>query len=293
MDIFISWSGPRSHAVASALHNWLPKIVNAFKPWLSSVDLDKGARWSSDVAGRLEQSKAGIICVTPGNLHADWLLFEAGALSKQVASTFVCPLLIGLEPSDVKGPIAQFQATRLVKDDVLKLIKTLNTALGDVALAETHVKDMFEMCWPKIEADLKNLPDEHAAGERRPRSERDFLEEILGILRAQQRSSQSHALKVVSDALNAQRTSVLEAQRSKLWVENVGDLIHRAAKTLDPTLSKSSVTHGDGTLYVELESSRGKTYKLELPRDLPVELLQTVLLAELAKLLAIEKSSDS
>ena len=40
MDIFIIWSGPKSYAVASALHGWLPKIVNAFKPWLSSVDIN-------------------------------------------------------------------------------------------------------------------------------------------------------------------------------------------------------------------------------------------------------------
>jgi len=28
MDIFISWSGPRSGALAEALKKWLPKIVN-------------------------------------------------------------------------------------------------------------------------------------------------------------------------------------------------------------------------------------------------------------------------
>jgi hypothetical protein len=54
MNIFISWSGPRSGAVAEALKKWLPKIVNAFKPWLSSADIDKGTRWSSDIATRLQ-----------------------------------------------------------------------------------------------------------------------------------------------------------------------------------------------------------------------------------------------
>src|SRR6266581_8474724 len=107
MDIFISWSGLRSEAVAKTLHGWLPKIVNAFKPWLSSADIDKGARWNSELTSTLQQSRAGIICLTPSNLHADWILFESGALSKQVEHTFVCPLLIGLEPADVKGPLSQ------------------------------------------------------------------------------------------------------------------------------------------------------------------------------------------
>jgi hypothetical protein len=38
MDIFISWSGPRSGAVAEALKKWLPKIVNAFKAKLHDAE---------------------------------------------------------------------------------------------------------------------------------------------------------------------------------------------------------------------------------------------------------------
>jgi hypothetical protein len=91
IDVFISWSGLRSGAVAEALRNWLPKVINALKPWLSTTDIDKGARWSTDVAVRLEVAKAGIICLTPSNLHSDWILFEAGALSKTLQNTFVSP----------------------------------------------------------------------------------------------------------------------------------------------------------------------------------------------------------
>jgi hypothetical protein len=123
MDVFISWSGERSRAAAEALRGWLPKIINAIKPWLSSADIDKGARWSTDVASRLEAAKAGIICLTPSNLHSDWILFEAGALSKTLQNTFVCPFLIGLEPSDVKPPLAQFQATKAEKKRCSKALE--------------------------------------------------------------------------------------------------------------------------------------------------------------------------
>lgn len=112
MDVFISWSGERSRAAAEALRGWLPMIINALKPWLSSADIDKGTRWSTDVATRLEAAKVGILCLTPNNLHSDWILFEAGALSKTLENTFVCPFLIGLEPTDLEQPLAQFQATR-------------------------------------------------------------------------------------------------------------------------------------------------------------------------------------
>jgi hypothetical protein len=134
MDVFISWSGKRSGAAAEALREWLPQIINALKPWLSVADIDKGARWGSEIALKLKAAKAGIICLTPSNLHSDWLLFDAGALAKTIENTYVCPFLLGLEPADVKGPLAQFQSTRANKTDVLKILRTLNGALGESAL---------------------------------------------------------------------------------------------------------------------------------------------------------------
>jgi hypothetical protein len=44
MKIFVSWSGPRSAAVAEALKEYLPMINNTFDLWLSSQDIAKGSR---------------------------------------------------------------------------------------------------------------------------------------------------------------------------------------------------------------------------------------------------------
>ena len=185
MDVFISWSGKRSQAAAESLRSWLPKIINAIDPWLSSADVDKGARWATDIAMRLEAAKVGIICLTPDNLHSDWILFEAGALSKTIHRSFVCPLLIGVEPTDVKGPLAQFQATRVTKHDILKLLKTLNSGLGDKPLADAHIEEAFEVWWPKLDSQLKALPTE--TGDSLRRADRDLLEEILSLVRNQNR----------------------------------------------------------------------------------------------------------
>jgi len=188
MEIFISWSGPKSGAVAEALRNWLPKVVNAFSPWLSSADIDKGARWGSDLAGRLASARAGIICLTPSNIQSPWILFEAGALSKTLENTFVCTLLIGLEPADVDWPLAQFQATRATKRDVLKLLKTLNTGLRESSLPDRHIEDAFEVWWPRLEAELEHLPPE-AAVTRPRRTDRDLIEELVDLVRNQSRVS--------------------------------------------------------------------------------------------------------
>lgn len=237
MDVFISWSGERSRAAAEALRGWLPKIINAIKPWLSSADIDKGARWSTDIASRLEAAKAGIICLTPSNLHSDWILFEAGALSKTLQNTFVCPFLIGLEPSDVKQPLAQFQATRAVKGEVLKLLKTLNKGLGELTLEDEHIKEAFEVWWPKLEAQLVKLPEDEATAKTH-RPDRELLEEILSLVRNQAREAgveqppplkgtQRSAAKRIRESTMREVTkiAVLAAGEATRDIEVVDDLI--------------------------------------------------------------------
>lgn len=182
MDVFISWSGPRSGAVAKALKQWLPQVVNSINPWLSAEDIDKGARWGSKLADTLRTCQAGIICITPGNVHSDWLLFEAGALSKTVDNTYVCPLLIDLQPVDVKPPLSDFQVTEATEPDVLKLVQTLNRALGVSSRPDQDLKEAFHVWWPKLEDKLGSLPYEDSASITN-RHANDMLREILTSVR--------------------------------------------------------------------------------------------------------------
>jgi DNA-binding CsgD family transcriptional regulator len=222
VEIFISWSGLKSHAVAEALRKWLPKVVNAFNPWISSEDIDKGARWSAELSAKLAAVKAGIICLTPSNLASPWVLFEAGAISKTLSNTFVCTLLVGLEPSDVSGPLAQFQATRTTKNDILRLVKNLSQALGEAALPETHIDEMFEVLWPKLEADLGKLPDE-GTEHRRQRKDREILEEILDLLRNQSRASLKGPTVAVPLNFNTGALSPRELQVAEQAVQGMSN----------------------------------------------------------------------
>ena len=111
MKVFISWSGETSHKVAIALHDWLPYIIQAVKPFMSSGDIFKGERWSDVLAKELEDTQFGIICVTPSNIKAPWLNFEAGALSKSVDRSFLFPFLSQINPHELEGPLALFQIT--------------------------------------------------------------------------------------------------------------------------------------------------------------------------------------
>jgi TIR domain len=152
MKIFISWSGERSKAVALALHQWLKDVIQTLEPWMSAVDIEAGARWSVDVADRLQQTRFGIICLTGENLTAPWLLFEAGALAKTLSDTYVCPYLIGIEPTDIPGgPLTQFQGKRANKKETWELLRSINNALKDEKLAEDQLSRYFERWWGDLE----------------------------------------------------------------------------------------------------------------------------------------------
>jgi hypothetical protein len=152
--------------------------VNAFQPWLSSADIDKGARWRTELATKLGSVTAGIFCLTPSNLTAPWLIFEAGAISRTPEKTYVCTLLVDLQPSDVKDPLAQFQATKATKEDIHQLVKNLNKALVEHSMDEALVNRAFEKWWPDLEKELRNLPPDETAPPPQ-RSDRDLLEELL------------------------------------------------------------------------------------------------------------------
>src|SRR5258705_7407622 len=115
---------------------------------MSAVDIDRGARWSSDIAIELADTSFGVLCLTPENLNAPWIHFEAGALSKTLDKSFVCPYLFELEPADLKGPLIQFNAAKADEEDTLKLVLTINQA-QETPLPERTVEESFEAWWPK------------------------------------------------------------------------------------------------------------------------------------------------
>ena len=58
MEVFISWSGDRSYAVAAALREWLPLLLPYVKPYVSADDIRKGNRWGVDIASKLDEAIA-------------------------------------------------------------------------------------------------------------------------------------------------------------------------------------------------------------------------------------------
>jgi hypothetical protein len=184
MKVFISWAGETTKAVAEILREWIPLVIADCDPWVSSEDIAKGGRWSNEIASALQESGAGIICLTKENTQAPWLMFEAGALSKTVDRTLVCTYLFRIEPTEItQGPLTQFQHTMAERDDTLKLMKTLNAVNGTrKPVPESRVEQQFHRWWPELEGKLAAIPRGH--GPQRPqRSLDEKVDEILLLLR--------------------------------------------------------------------------------------------------------------
>jgi hypothetical protein len=209
MRVFISWSGTRSKIIAAALHDWLPNVLQSLQPWMSAADVEKGARWSTDIGLQLQEARVGIICLTPENVAEPWILFEAGALSKTLDSTFVCTYLFDLEMSDLTWPLALFQGTKSEKDDTRKLLRTVNRALGANSLPDNRLDEIFEVWWPKLEERLDAVPRDAEQRARAKRSEDDVLSEILGLVRNQTTETNNVVDRTLASvSLNIERMSV-------------------------------------------------------------------------------------
>lgn len=252
MKVFLSWSGEKSHKVALVFREWFPSVIQSLEPYVSSEDIDKGTRWSTDIAKELEDSSFGILCVTKENINAPWLTFEAGALSKTMDKSFVSPFLFDIKRSEVSGPILQFQSTIFSKDDVFKLVKTLNNASGEDRLSESMLEKAFNVWWPTLEMELSKLkgikeePFEEEINDAPLPSE--ILEEILDLSRSNQKllrnpdSDISKQLVQMSDVLQSilsrlERERMLHPKRRrKIHPEIIEELMHSS-----PNLTKNYI----------------------------------------------------
>lgn len=160
MKLFISWSGEKSKQVAIAFKDWLPSMIQAVEPFVSSEDVEKGTRGINRVFKELQNSNFGLLCFTKENPENPWILFEAGALSKMVdQENYVAPFLFGIDHDEIPAPIKEFQYTCFEREDIWKLVRVINKACGEEGRPEENLKKTFEYLYPVLERDLNMIKD--------------------------------------------------------------------------------------------------------------------------------------
>ncbi len=242
MKVFLSWSGTQSHRVACVLRDWLPSVIQSIVPYVSSEDIDKGARWSTDIAKELESSHYGVICVTQENVSAPWINFEAGALSKSLDKANVTPLLIDIKRSDVKGPLLQFQSVIIAPDEMLKLVSSINNRISEKnRLTDTLLTKAFNVWWPMLKAQLDGVEKHAEAAQAVPApvdEKAKILEELLELARQQQRVLNNPEVLLPPDYLSfvLQHLPGSEPRRDPRF-EHAFDLLHHQVMRLESLLS--------------------------------------------------------
>ena len=188
MKLFVSWSGEYSRKIAETLKAWIPAVLQSVDVFYSPEDIEKGDDWNNRLTKELEECKYGVVCLTPENVKAPWINFEAGALAKSMDSR-VSALMLGIATSDVKGPLSRFQNTWFEKEDFKKLIRSINNST-EKPLTSDVLNYIFEKMWPhlqaslsQIESDLKEKFTDGIEKTEPERKESDAIQEILHILR--------------------------------------------------------------------------------------------------------------
>jgi hypothetical protein len=117
----------------------------------------------NSVSAELKSSNFGILCLTRENLTAPWIHFEAGGISNLVEYSRVAPMLFKLQPSDIAGPLTQFQAKTFDKDGIHDLLKSINQAAGEEALDTTKAHPAVPG-WPICSMGVPCAGDQRRAG---------------------------------------------------------------------------------------------------------------------------------
>lgn len=227
MKVFVSWSGEKSRDVAHAFRSWLPSVLHAVDPFVSSRDIRAGTRWQSEIAAELDDTDFGLICVTRENQEEEWLNFEAGALAKSVASSRVVPLAIDLSPADIANPLGQFQAMRLTQEDITDVLVSMNEACPS-PITEENLHNTVAKWWPDLADELARIDNANYSGDGHEvhpgRSDRELLEELLDAVRGMARHSTGSPQRFSNEDVVDDIVDMLQTARAKAWaVTQTGD----------------------------------------------------------------------
>ena len=136
----------------------MPCVLQSVDVFMSSHDIEKGERWLASIFKNLEDISFGIVILTPENINAPWILFEAGALSKDLDKSRLIPILCGVSDSDLsKNPLSSFQYVKNDKQGIIEMLVAINANNIDRSLEDEVLRKSIEVWWAEFEGNTKDL----------------------------------------------------------------------------------------------------------------------------------------
>lgn len=210
MKVFISWSGEYTQGVANELGNWIPSVLQNIETFVSSQDISAGERWQSKINASLLDMDFGILLLTKENFQRPWIMFEAGALAKNLDISRVVPIFCDGEELDLsKTPLFQFNHVKLDMQGVLGLLTSMYEFSTDILVKEDAFKRAFDIWWPTLEKALAELNDSEPLVKTHPvlsvETRLEHIEhgltDLLGVVRTLASRKDEPSVKTVVEAL--------------------------------------------------------------------------------------------
>ena len=98
----------------------------------------------------------GVVCVTREALQSGWIHFEAGALARAVRKNAtkarahggtLYTYLLGVQPDELTGPLAEYQSTRFDREDTKRLCAAIAGSMKDDAPPRATWEAAFDQKW--------------------------------------------------------------------------------------------------------------------------------------------------
>ncbi|WP_138443422.1 TIR domain-containing protein [Sinomonas susongensis] len=182
MKVFISWSQD-SCEFAGALKKVMRQLFDTVETFFSP-EIPAGEQWLNMIEEELTDTDFGIICVTRQNQLAQWLNYEAGALSRQVGDRRkrLGVLLLDFEnTNDVAGPFKNFQMKMATPEGFKGLMKSVNELGPNIDL--DVLDGRIAGAWPLLDEALTALRSSGPAPKVPVRKLDEKVDELLTLVR--------------------------------------------------------------------------------------------------------------
>ncbi len=166
MNIFLSWSKPKSKEIAFEMKTFLEGLFrNQVTIWMSTESISFGSMSMLDINRALKSSDICIALITEENVTAPWIMYETGAIASNNFSEksgkskdAVIPIVFdNVNANTFNGhPLNQFQRLTFKRDTMLKLIVQLNDRINAFSNEQT-LKTQFTLNWSMLNRNVKSI----------------------------------------------------------------------------------------------------------------------------------------